>query len=59
MANLDGSVSTELVDQCKAGARGPAASQGLAPRVYVVGDCLKPRLIVGAMLEGFYAAVEM
>jgi 2,4-dienoyl-CoA reductase-like NADH-dependent reductase (Old Yellow Enzyme family)/thioredoxin reductase len=35
------------------------AFRGLAPWVHVVGDCVRPRLVVDAVLEGFYAAVEM
>jgi NADPH-dependent 2,4-dienoyl-CoA reductase/sulfur reductase-like enzyme len=30
-----------------------------APRVTVVGDCLKPRLIIDAVREGFHAAAEI
>jgi hypothetical protein len=35
------------------------ALKAAAPRVTVVGDCLKPRLIIDAVREGFHAAVEI
>ncbi len=35
------------------------ALKGLAPRVSVVGDCVKARLIIDAVREGFEAAVDI
>jgi len=33
--------------------------KGIAPRVVVVGDCVKPRLIIDAVREGFHAVAEL
>ncbi len=35
------------------------ALKAAAPRVTVVGDCLKPRLIIDAVREGFHAVAEL
>ena len=38
---------------------GVEALKAAAPRVTVVGDCLKPRLIIDAVREGFHAVAEL